>query len=338
MCTTPSELCHVRLDSLKDDFCKNALADRTRAAYKSGVNTFIFFCYVYNIDFDKAQWVGDEKVMVDFVCYCVHVKQLAHSTIKLYLAGLRHHCITEGLEYPFCKKNFQPMLQLKLVLTGIKKSRTPSPVQRLPITAAIMDKLCSILNGKMFNPYVDKLVKAAISLAYFGFLRCGEFTSSSNVFDPETNVCLGDVTVHYNEAFLMLKASKTDPFHHGVVVSYFRVECQFCPVEALENFLKARTRFANNPNAPLFLFENYTHLTRATFLDLLHRSCERVGLDSSYYKGHSFRIGAATSAAANGIQDHLIQCLGRWSSDAYKIYVRVEKASIRNAQQKMAII
>ncbi|KAK3740316.1 hypothetical protein QZH41_009409 [Actinostola sp. cb2023] len=40
------------------------------------------------------------------------------------------------------------------------------------------------------------------------------------------------------------------------------------------------------------------------------------------YSSHSFRIGAATVAARNGVPDHLIQTLGRWSSNAYKGYIR----------------
>ncbi|CAB4006783.1 Retrovirus-related Pol poly from transposon 412 [Paramuricea clavata] len=36
----------------------------------------------------------------------------------------------------------------------------------------------------------------------------------------------------------------------------------------------------------------------------------------------SFRIGAATSTAAAGIPDHLIQSLGRWTSQAYLRYIR----------------
>ncbi|KAI0820425.1 hypothetical protein BC628DRAFT_1276145, partial [Trametes gibbosa] len=46
-----------------------------------------------------------------------------------------------------------------------------------------------------------------------------------------------------------------------------------------------------------------------------------LGLDSSKYSGHSFRRGAATSAAAVGYADHEIQLLGRWRSDAYKLYI-----------------
>ena len=157
-------------------------------------------------------------------------------------------------------------------------------------------------------------------------------------FRPNSNVCLGDVPVHLNEACLVLKTSKNDPFRQGVSISYFKVNCNFCPVEALQKFLQLRVRFANSPRTPLFLFKDYSHLTRAKFLGLLHKICERAGLNSDNFKGHSFRIGAATSAAAKGLQDHLIQCLGRWRSDAYKTYVRVAKSSIKEAQEKLAII
>ena len=50
-----------------------------------------------------------------------------------------------------------------------------------------------------------------------------------------------------------------------------------------------------------------------------------IGLDPSLYSGHSFRRGAASATAAVGCADHEIQLLGRWHSDAYKLYIDVPK-------------
>ena len=41
-----------------------------------------------------------------------------------------------------------------------------------------------------------------------------------------------------------------------------------------------------------------------------------VGVDQSAYSGHSFRSGAATTAASQGIGDATIKMLGRCKSNA----------------------
>ena len=43
-------------------------------------------------------------------------------------------------------------------------------------------------------------------------------------------------------------------------------------------------------------------------------------MDASVYAGHGVRIGAATIAVARGLEDFLIQTLGRWKILAYLDY------------------
>ena len=54
------------------------------------------------------------------------------------------------------------------------------------------------------------------------------------------------------------------------------------------------------------------------------------GMQLSFYSGHSFRIGAATTAAANGISDVMIKTTGRWESAAYTLYVRTPRDQLRD--------
>lgn len=61
----------------------------------------------------------------------------------------------------------------------------------------------------------------------------------------------------------------------------------------------------------------------------------QAGVDPSPFSGHSFRVGAATTAARVGIQDATIKMLGRWRSTAYQRYIRTPQSELATFSSRL---
>ena len=73
---------------------------------------------------------------------------------------------------------------------------------------------------------------------------------------------------------------------------------------------------------PLFLYCPSMPVTRAKFNEQLRGGLQFCHFCPKLFKSPSFRIGAATTAAAQGMSDSQIRSLGRGSSDAFMKYIR----------------
>ena len=91
----------------------------------------------------------------------------------------------------------------------------------------------------------------------------------------------------------------------------------FCLVQGLINYCQLR---GVQPGL-LFYHQNLEPITVYQFNTELSRCLTFCGLDTKKYKGHSFRIGAASHAADKGFSDSHIRTLDRWKSDAFKSYI-----------------
>ena len=129
---------------------------------------------------------------------------------------------------------------------------------------------------------------------------------SDSAFDPSVHLSWGDLAVDApgNPTVLSvrLKASKTDPFQKGITLYIGRVSSDLCPVSAVLAYLLSRGK----SDGPLFRFKDGRPLTRQQFVAAVQDALRKAGVDAESYAGHSFRIGAATTAAARGLEDSTI--------------------------------
>lgn len=133
---------------------------------------------------------------------------------------------------------------------------------------------------------------------------------------------LQDVTVDRRSdpsmVHLTLRQSKTDIFGAGVTIHLGRTGDTLCPVAALLAYLARRPPTPG----PLFLLQSGQPLSKQALVSSIRQTLTSVGIDATPFNGHSFRIGAATTAAAAGLPDSTIQQLGRWRSSAFTRYLR----------------
>ena len=306
-------------------YLTNGLAPSTRQVYASAQRQFLDFCS-QDTPFEPSQPLlpASEQTLMRF---CTHLAdRLHHSSIKVYLSAVRSLHIDYGFSDPIVNR-----LQLQRLLRGIKRHQGPNLPQRQPVTADLMSVLHTSL--EFINPD-SVMLWAACCLGFFGFLRAGEFTTNGT-FDPSVHLTAADLQVDSStnpRSFrVLIKCAKTDPFRQGCFIYLGRGSFPLCPVTALTNYLQLR----GPGTGPLFIYQDGSPLSRSRLSSFLQSTLQAAGIPGKF-SGHSFRIGAATTAAQRGVPDHLIKTMGRWSSDAYLLYVRTPVDTILSVAERLA--
>lgn len=258
-----------------------------------------------------------EETLCRFVAYLFSAK-LSHQSIRSYLSAVRHLQIASGLPDPALSS----FVRLQYVLKGVQRENRPRRREaRMPVTPEVLRAVYTTWSRESHD-FDRVMLWAAFCLGFFGFMRAGEFTCPSLEAYDSLKLSVADVAVdsHTSPSKLtvFLKQSKTDPFGAGVTLHLGTTGDTLCPVRAMLGYLAIRPQSAG----PLFIFRDGATLSRPRLAQSLHQALRSAGIDDTNFSGHSFRIGAATTAARAGLSDSLIQTLGRWKSSAYTLYIR----------------
>ena len=310
-------------------FVSHSVAESTRRSYSSAQRRYLQFCRDQNL----SPVPTSEGQLCQFVSYLA-LANLSHNTMKCYLSAIRHLHIAEGAGDPQISK----IPRLEQVLRGIKLTHARGEKEgnvRLPVSIDVLEKMREVWQTSASRD--SEMLWAAASLCFFGFLRSGELTvPSEEGFDEGAHLSFRDITVDSLEnpqvLQVRLKASKTDPFRAGVEVFVGRTGCKLCPVEAVLSYMTKR----GQASGPLFIFQDGKPLTRSRFVTEVKKALTSAGVDSTGYSGHSFRSGAATTAAKRGLGEAAIKMLGRWRSNAYQLYIKTPREQLAQVSRVLS--
>jgi hypothetical protein len=274
------------------------------AAYSSASNSYITFC--------NAHGFPIEPTVDTLSFYTVYMSSFIKPTsVDSYLSG-----ICNQLE-PFFP-NVRTIRRHHIVqrtLRGCKKMRGTATVRKRPLTRAELSQLQpTYANTTQLD---DMLFFSMLLTGFHGLLRLGELAwpDKKALQDYRKVVMRSSIHIHQSAFEFLLPGHKGDRFFEGNRVIIQQTRTPDDPHHPFCTYLAARDQ--RHPWRPeLWLRSDGSIPTRSWFMQRLHTHfAHDVG-------GHSMRAGGATALAEAGIPPDLIQAIGRWSSEAFKIYVR----------------
>ena len=248
-----SQLGLTGLDATIWTLFSSGLAPSTRTMYSAAVRRYTSFCGSHNMmAFPLSEYV--------LCCFVAHLfsSSVAPRSIRSYLSALRYYQVALLLPDPL----LSTMPRLTYVLRGAQRCQQwRGTHSRLPVTPNILWAIYRLWSHLGVS-YDRVMLWAAFCLAFFGFLRAGEFTCPSTSAFTSRMLARADISVdsRENPSYLtvLLRQIKTDLFSNGVTIHLHRIDDVLCPVAVVLAYLAIRPP----EPGPLFLFRNGSTLSR----------------------------------------------------------------------------
>jgi hypothetical protein len=302
------------LDARVSHLQSHSLERSTIGGYSTGARDYIRFCQSHQIPFDPTP-----QTLSRYIAFT----SLSIASGPKYLTGARHFLHEV---YPSFDVN-RASASVQATIRGSKKVRADPVRRKQPIRT---EHLSMFLNSALLSHDYDNLLFATImSCCFYGCHRSGELILKGKK-QVDWRKIIKRSSLHFSPGYAgyRLPYHKTDPFYSGTDI-LFSTQDVADPVALLQQFVRLRDKLHGARRA-LFLREDGSHPTRAWFDSKLFSFVDRS------FGGHSPRAGGATFYAGLGLSESVIMALGRWSSEAWKIYIR-DNPCVRAALQLAAL-
>ena len=292
------------------------LTFNSRRVYSFAVNRFLNFCSMYLLN----PFSLDELLILRFITYLAD-SGVAPSTVRVYLAGIRAWLINGG--------SHPPIIYTQRIKWALKAMERVAPLQSRvkPFSYSLFWDIIAFI----FPSYDNKVCFTAMLLGYFACLRAAEYVWVPGSTQPLMPAHLRFVDSVPPHAVVSIQSSKTA--HRGFDVAIGCTGTTVCAV----CWLKELHMYSLPPHSPIFSLRDGTLLSRARLAHFMQGALRAAGLDPNGYSPHSLRAGAATDAAGLGFTEAQIQALGRWKSDAFRLYIRPSQRHQAGLSSRLAM-
>jgi len=303
------------------EFLSATYSSSTWQRYNSAVNSLAKFEVHCGL---KFQWPLGLSILVDYATWALSLGSLKSSTVDAYLNMLKTIHKLKGLE----TKNFDSFL-LKSIIRGkenLEMYDTDGKGTRKVMTLHLLKLLGHEIAKSNWKENSKQVVWAAMTLAFFGSLRCGEILANGEKeYCKDDTLLWGDLKFYENDHILIHIKNAKSRYKGGEFVDIFEFKGHgVCPVEALK---KLRQSNMNRLDSPVFCFDTGICLTRPMLNKIVKKLLTPyLGKEAEYITGHSFRAGipAVLARYPEICSRYQIMGWGRWKSDAYLLYTRLK--------------
>ena len=282
-----------------------AIDTSTLNCYGSALNSYLSFVRLHNLPVEPTP-----DTLSFFIVFMSH--HIEPRSVSSYLSG-----ICQQLEPYFehvRRSRHSPLVER--TMKGCLRLFSSPTVRKRALTLSDLILVLSALAHS--TAHDDLLFKAILLTGFFALMRLGELTfpNTRKLRNWRKVTKRSSVIVSADQYEFHLPSHKADQFFEGnrIIVKQEQYE-DIDPLLCFIEYLSSRDR-AFPLSSPLWLTSKGTVPTRDFFISRLNRFFDND------IAGQSMRAGGATSLAEHGVPPSLIQLIGRWSSDAFFIYIR----------------
>ena len=332
---------HEDLHRAKRQLLELNLAQSSHKKYQADWRHYVIFCEDMGRPpfLTGANRAGDIDHMLDFVADQGGVLGRKYNTVDGRLQAIRWVHVTAGYPDPL-----EDAPVLKYAIKALKRTQGAAH-PKMPATFPMLELLAASVDLQCLE---HRTVWTGLLMGFCFLMRASEYLAGNDgSWDMDKVVRWEDVTFRRNgavvipgrgaapdEVAIQFRRSKGDQFGAGGTRNLFVAgDPMYCVVTQLWQL--ACEKKSCELSGPVMQWHRNRGVTRGQITGLLKQAAESLGLPTDRLATHSLRAGGATAMYDSGFSDTEISFHGRWSSEAWKVYVHRTIGRSRDLARRM---